>query len=97
MAEVNPDDLKKAVEGRYGGSAEFIRTVPVKEEYQGRVLWEGVVHVFHLIDNVKATRAYAWSSPVDGSTHTVLHIGGIRSPQDAARTAMISENRTGQG
>jgi hypothetical protein len=97
MAEVNPDDLKKTVERQYGGSAEFIRAVPVKEEFRGRVVWEGVVHVFHLIDNVKATRAYAWSSPVDGNTQTVLHIGGIRSPQDAVRTAIISENRTGQG
>jgi hypothetical protein len=97
MTEVSPDDLKKTVENQYGGIAKYIRTVPVKEEFQGKVFWEGVVHVFHLIENVKATRAYAWSSPIEGSTErrffTVLHIGGIRSPQDAVRAAMIAENR----
>jgi hypothetical protein len=97
MTEVSPDDLKKTVERLYGGSAEFIRTVPVKEEFQGKVTWEGVVYVFHLIDNAKATRAYAWSSPIDGGSNrrlfTMLHIGGIRSPQDAVRAAMIAENR----
>ncbi|MFI5032965.1 MAG: hypothetical protein ACHQPH_19905, partial [Reyranellales bacterium] len=44
---------------------------------------EGTVHVFDLEDHPKATRAYAWSSPIEGSNkrrfYAVLHLGSIRS------------------
>jgi hypothetical protein len=35
---------------------------------EGATVWEGVVHVFDLEGHPKATRAYAWSSPIEGST-----------------------------
>ena len=34
---------------------------------RGSGFWEGVVHVFNLEGHPKATRAYAWSSPMEGS------------------------------
>jgi hypothetical protein len=61
--------------------------------------WEGVVHVFNLEGHPKATRAYAWSSPLEGSDrrrfYAVLHLGGIRirSPLDAVRAAIVAERR----
>jgi len=40
---------------------------------------------------------YAWSSSIEGSTKrrffAVLHLGGIRSPQDAVRAAIVAEHR----
>ena len=75
----------------------FVDAVPVKEAFQGRTVWEGVVHVFDLEDHPKATRAYAWSSPIEGSDkrrfYAVLHLGGIRSPLDAVRAAIVAERR----
>jgi hypothetical protein len=48
----------------------------------------------------KATRAYAWSSPVEGSDKrrflAVLHMGAIKSPADAVRAAIVAEHRHGQ-
>jgi hypothetical protein len=71
--------------------------VPVKEVFQGKTVWDGAVHVFDLEGNTKGTRAYAWSSPVEGSTkrrfYAVLHLGGIRSPLDAVRAAIVAEQR----
>jgi hypothetical protein len=56
------------------------------------------VHVFDLEGHPKATRAYAWSSPVEGSDkrrfYAVLHLGGIRSPLDAVRAAIVAKRRT---
>lgn len=56
------------------------------------------MHVFDLDGHPKATRAYAWSSPVEGSTkrrfYVVLHLGGIRSPLDAVRADIVAERRT---
>ncbi|KAF0105946.1 MAG: hypothetical protein FD144_150 [Rhodospirillaceae bacterium] len=97
MSEVSADQLKQAVEGQHGGKSVLVEAVPVKELYEGKTAWEGVVHVFDLEGHPKATRAYAWSSPVDGSTrrrfYAVLHLGGIRSPLDAVRAAIVAEQR----
>ncbi len=72
-------------------------SVPDKETFAGQTVWEGVVEVFHLEGNAKSTRAYAWSSPIEGSDKrriiAVLHLGGIRSPQDAVKAAIVAEQR----
>ena len=97
MVDVDTNQLKQAVEGQHGGTATLVESVPVKEKFQGKPVWEGVVHVFDLDGTPKATRAYAWSSPIEGSTKrrffAVLHLGGIRSPQDAVRAAIVAEHR----
>jgi len=71
--------------------------VPVRETFQGEVVWEGVVHVFDLVEHPTATRAYAWSSPIEGSEKrrffAVLHIDRINSPIEAVRAAIVAENR----
>ncbi len=46
---------------------------------------------------VPATRAYAWSSAIDGSDkrriYAVLGIGAIKTPLDAVRAAIVAEQR----
>ena len=97
MQDVASDQLKQAVESQHGGTAALVDTLPVKEIFEGETVWEGVVHVFDLEDHPRATRAYAWSSPVDGSNkrrfYAVLHMGGIRSPLDAVRAAIVAEHK----
>jgi len=98
VREVSSDQLKQAVESQHGGKAVLVDAMPVKELYEGKTVWEGVVHVFDLEGHPKATRAYAWSSPVDGSDrrrfYAVLHLGGIRSPLDAVRAAIVAERKS---
>lgn len=95
--DVPVSELQKAVEGQHGGKAALVGALPVKEVFQGKTVWEGVVHVFDLEGHPKATRAYAWSSPVEGSDkrrfYAVLHLGGIRSPLDAVRAAIVAERK----
>ena len=99
MPEVDIDQLKQAVESQHGGTATPITAVPIKERFEGKAVWEGVVHIFDLEDNSQTTRAYAWSSPIQGSNRrrffAVLHLGGIRSPHDAVRAAIVAEHRVG--
>ena len=99
--EVAASELKQAVEGTHGGTAKLIETVPVSESYQGKPVWEGVVHVFELAGHPTATKCYAWSSPVEGSPkrrfYAVLHTPPIASPQDAIRAAIVQEYRLKQG
>ena len=95
--EVSADQLKQAVEGQLGGTAVLSAIEPVKEVHAGQTVWEGVVHVFDLDDHPSATRAYVWSSPVEGSNkrrfYVVLHLVGIQSPLDAVRAAIVAERR----
>jgi hypothetical protein len=95
--EVSADQLKQAVESQHGGRAVLISVEPVKEVFNGQTVWEGVVHIFDLEDHPGATRAYAWSSPIEGSNkrrfYAVLHLGDIRSPLDAVRAAIVAERR----
>ncbi len=91
--------LKAVVESQHGGAAILAQAVSVQEVFDGQAVWEGTVHVFDLEGHPSATRAYAWSSPIEGSTkrrfYAVLHLGGIRSPLDAVRAAIVAEARRG--
>ena len=97
MNKADMDQLKRAVESQHGGIAALVQSVPIYETFNGQTVWEGVVEVFDLEGNPKATCAYAWSSPIEGSSkrryYAVLHLGGIRSAQDAVRAAIVAEHK----
>ncbi|SRR5258708_5225419 len=100
MAEMEAyiEELKDVIRRLHGAEATHIESVPVKETFQGRTVWEGVVEVFDLIGHPKATRAYAWShdayDPADPKRHiAVLHLHPIKSAQDAVKAAIVQEFR----
>lgn len=91
------DSLKMTVEGLHDCAATLVQCVPVRETFEGQTVWDGVVHVFDLASHPTATRAYAWSSPIEGSTKrrffAVLHTDRINSPAEAVRAAIVAEHR----
>jgi hypothetical protein len=97
MNEVTESDLRTAVEMQHGGRASLVQSVPVRETFAHQIVWEGVVHVFDLEGHPTAKRAYAWSSPIEGSDKrrffAVLQIGPIKTPADAVRAAIVAESR----
>ena len=88
---------KRAVETQHGCTATPIQSVPVKETFDGKTVWDGVVHVFKIHGHPKANKAYAWSSPIEGSDKrrfiAVLHLPPITSPVEAVRAAIVQEQR----
>jgi len=98
MKEVGNNQLKQAIESQHGGKATFVEFAHVNETFETKTVWEGVVHVFDLKDHATATRAYAWSSPIEGSKrrrfYAVLHVPPIDSPEKAVRAAIIHDHRT---
>jgi hypothetical protein len=94
-------EFKDAIERMHGGTATLAQSVPVRETFEGKTVWEGVVHVFDLAGHATATRAYAWSSPIEGSTKrrffAVLHTDRINSPLEAVRAAIVAEKRAKDG
>jgi hypothetical protein len=91
-------ELRMAIERMHGGSATLAQSVPVRETFEGKTVWEGVVHVFDLAGHPTATRAYAWPFPAEGSDQlrivAVLHTARINSPLEAVRAAIVAENRS---
>ena len=98
MEEIEAEEARRAVESLHLCRTVLVQTVPIHEAFSGQDVWDGVVHVFDLEGHPSATRAYAWSSPIEGSDKrrffAVLHLGGIRSPLDAVRSAIVAEHRT---
>jgi hypothetical protein len=97
MTDVDASELKKAVESQHGCTATVSQSVPIKETFGGKTVWEGVVHVFSLIGHPTSKRAYAWSSPIEGSDKrrffAVLHVPPVTSPVEAVRAAIVAEQR----
>jgi hypothetical protein len=98
MIEVSADQLEAAVEGQHGGRAKLREVVRVSEEFSGRPVWQGVVHVFDLTGHPTASVAYAWSSPVEGSNrrrfYAVLGVPPINSAADAVRAAIVADRKS---
>jgi hypothetical protein len=92
-------DLKTAVERLHDCKASFIEDVVVVEKFGDKTVWSGTVSVFDIQGHPKATRAYAWSSPIEGSTkrryYAVLHIPPVDSPERAVRASIVQDRKAG--
>ena len=99
VMEVNVAELKRAVEVQHGCKATVFQSVPIKETFSGKTVWEGVVYTFSLTGHPTARRAYAWSSPIEGSDKrrffAVLHQWPVTSPVEAVRAAIVVEQKEG--
>jgi hypothetical protein len=90
-------ELQQAVERMHDCKAVLIASEPVLETFEGQTVWEGEVHHFVLSGHPTADLAYAWSSPIEGTTKrrffAVLRAMPVQSAQDAVRAAIVAENR----
>lgn len=72
---------------------EHIESAVVKERFNDKTVWEGVVETFQLEPHPTAKRAYAWVRPGDGKSepeYTVaLGIPPVNSAQDAVKVAVV--------
>lgn len=97
---MNQVNLKKAIEQLHKCRAYHIEDVIVLEHFGSDTVWEGTVSIFELKGHPKATKCYAWSSSIEGSTkrryYAVLHIPPVDSPEKAARASIISDHKRGQ-
>jgi hypothetical protein len=88
--------LRNAIRHLHGCDSSWVGTVPIREEFQGRVAWDGEVEVFDLVGHPTASRAYAWSHATEGTKRrylAVLHEPPVDSPREAVRAAIVAELR----
>ncbi len=82
----------------HGVESKHVQSVPVKETFQGKTVWEGMVEVFELVGHPKASKVYAWAHDTDDPKQprrhvTVLHIHPVTSPILSVRAAIVQEFR----
>ncbi|PYJ84506.1 MAG: hypothetical protein DME22_12600 [Verrucomicrobia bacterium] len=69
-------------------TAVYSKTVPVKEEFEGKTVWQGDVEVFDLTGHPKAKRAYGWSHGDPEEFITVLELPPVDSAQSAVKVGV---------
>jgi hypothetical protein len=92
------DDLREVIRRLHGVESTYMKSVPVKEVFNGKTVWDGIVEVFLLHGHPKANTAYAWSHETDDPANpvrhvTVLHVPPAVSPITAVRAAIMQELR----
>ena len=93
------EELRDVIRRLHGVDAAHVESVPIKETFQGKTVWEGIVEVFELHGHPKASRPYAWAHDTDDPEKprrhvTVLHSHPITSAQAAVRAASVQEFRS---
>ena len=93
------EELRDVIRRLHGADAAHVESVPVKEVFQGKTVWEGIVEVFDLANHPTAHRVYAWAHQTDDPQKpvrhvTVLHLHPVKSAQDAVKAAIMQEFRS---
>lgn len=95
MDEAGIPALVEAIKHLHGCAATWVESVPVRETFQGALVWEGEVQVFNVAGHPKATRAYAWSyaSGPGGRRRfqAVLHVPPVDDPVKAVRASIVAD------
>ena len=85
--------LKNAIRATHGCESLHVKSVPVVEQFEGKIAWKGRVEVFDLVGHPQAKRAYAWTYR-DGDqnkTVAVLELPPVDSPQIAVKVAIAAK------
>jgi hypothetical protein len=85
--------LQKAIKAVHGCDSKHVKSVPVRETFQGRTVWEGDVEVFTLVGHPQASRCYAWAYDHEKGSNAiaVLELPPVISPLTAVRAYVMSE------
>lgn len=94
-------ELRDVIKRLHGVDSTHIESVPIKEEFKGSTVWEGIVEVFDLVGHPKASRVYAWTHDTDDPKKprrhvTVLHIAPVESAITAVRASIVRDYRLGE-
>ena len=92
------EELGDVILRLHGVHATHIGSVPVREIFKGKTVWDGIVEVFELHGHSTASRVYAWAHDTDDPQKprrhvTVLHSHPVTSAKEAVRAVIVQEFR----
>jgi len=86
--------LQQVIRHLYGCESVYVSTTPVREFFQGKLIWDGEVETFAIKGHAKASMCYAWAHQgEDGKNHytAVLRIPPVDSPKSAVKAAIATQ------
>jgi hypothetical protein len=83
--------LQAVIQHLHKCGAVHANTVPVREVFRGKTLWQGEVEVFDLTGHPKAKRAYGWSYGEPEEFITILELPPVDSPQAAVKVGVAHQ------
>lgn len=92
------EELQQVIFHLHKTDSRWVESVPVREVFQGRVIWEDPVEVFTLTNHPKVKRCYAWSHVAgkkdeDERFVAVLELPPVTSAETAVKVAIAAEVR----
>jgi hypothetical protein len=95
MNEKYIQTLRDAIKVKHGCVSRYSQTISVKEEVDGKTVWEGKVEVFDLAGHPKAAQAYAWG--YDDQEGRKQYVTVLKAaPVDSAQRAIQAFIANGQ-
>jgi hypothetical protein len=80
--------LQMVIRQLHKSDAEHIESVPVREVFGGKTVWQGNVEVFQLTGHPKAQRCYGWSYGEPEQFITILELPPVDSAQSAVKVGV---------
>lgn len=77
--------LADAIARLHSVGAEHVETVPVREEFQGTVVWVGEVEVFGIEGHPEARQCFAWGFTPDSGGMKAVTVLAVPPITDARR------------
>jgi hypothetical protein len=72
----------------HGCDSKHFESVPVREVFRGKTLWQGDVEVFDLIGHPKAKRCYGWTYGEPEEFITILELPPVTDAQSAVKVGV---------
>ncbi|WP_438482545.1 hypothetical protein [Oleiharenicola lentus] len=86
-------ELQRVIRALHGTESRRTSTVHVTEKFDGKIVWDGKVEVFELLNHPKTKTAYAWAYLDKDNRQqsvAVLHMPPVESARHAVRAAIAS-------
>ena len=88
------NELQNAIWHTHGCKSTYLETVSVREEFNGKVVWDGDVEIFELIKHPTACQCYAWGFKDNlGKWQyvAVLKVPQVDTPRKAVQAYILSQ------
>lgn len=86
---------QEGIRHTHGCAAPFEETIPVKETFQGKTIWEGNVHSFKVKHSSGAKICFAWTEPADTGERVIAVLADppITTARQAVQAALVAKIR----
>jgi len=80
--------LQMVIQQLHNCGTTWCESVPVKEVFKGKIIWQGDVEVFDLTAHPKAKRCYGWSYGEPEQFITILELPPVDSAAAAVKVGV---------